>query len=216
MMKRAILLALTILALPARESDPLLARLQEKLDHLKALRGRFIQTLDSASLGRSRTEEGTLAFKKPARMRWDYLKPEPKVAVADGRRTWLYLPEDRQVLLGTLRNLEEEGAAALLLAGRISLLKDFGSRRLAASETGPIGVAGGVAIELTPLGRAGEYRKITLVIDPERLQIRRLEVIDEAGERMIFELFDLEENPDLSEKLFRLEIPEGVEIVDER
>jgi outer membrane lipoprotein carrier protein len=205
-----------MLALPARGSDPLLARLQDKLDHLKALRGRFIQTLDSPSLGRSRTEEGTLAFKKPARMRWDYEKPEPKVAVIDGRDTWFYLPEDRQVLHGTVRNLEEQGAAALLLSGRISLLKDFRSRRLSAAQTGPIGVAGGVAIELTPVRRAGDYQKVTLIIDPDRLQIRRLEVIDEAGERMIFELSDMEEDPNLPDRFFRLEIPEGVEIVDER
>ena len=33
---------------------------------------------------------------------------------------------------------------------------------------------------------------------------------------MTFELFDLEENPVLSDDLFRFEVPEGVEVLDER
>lgn len=215
-MNRALLLSLIFLLSPARDSDPLLARLQHRLDELKTLKGRFIQRLDAASLGRPRVEEGTVAFKRPALMRWDYEKPEPKVAVADGRNTWLYLPGDRQVHKGSARDLQREGAAALLLAGRISLLKDFRSRRLTIEESGPPGVAGGVAVELTPLKRTEEFQKLVLVIDPDRLQIRSLAVVGAAGERMTFDLFDLEEDPALTDDLFRFEVPEGVEIIEER
>ncbi|HEY3174307.1 MAG TPA: outer membrane lipoprotein carrier protein LolA [Candidatus Polarisedimenticolia bacterium] len=216
MLMRAILLSWTLLVLPAQDADPLLALLQRKLDGLTALKGRFIQTLDTPSLGRPRTEEGRLAFKKPALMRWDYEKPEPKVAVADGRHTWLYTPADRQVKRGSVRDLQEEGAAALLLAGRISLVKDFRSRRPSAEESGPPGVSGGVTVELTPLKPNQEFAKLILVIDPVRLQIRSLTVAGAAGERMVFDLFDLEENPDLPDDLFRFEIPVGAEVLEDR
>src|SRR5262245_52123654 len=71
--------------------DPLLTRLQARIDHLRSLKGRFVQSLDSKSLGRPRTEEGRFCLRKPSLMRWDYEKPEEKLAILDGRNSWLYV-----------------------------------------------------------------------------------------------------------------------------
>jgi outer membrane lipoprotein-sorting protein len=197
-------------------SDPLLIRLQARLDAIKSLKGRFVQSLDSKSLGRPLTEEGRFFMKKPSRMRWDYDKPEVKLAILDGHDTWLYVPADREVYKGAIRDLEQSGAAALLLAGRIRLDTGFAARRLTPEQAGPQGVAGAVAIELKPRRPSEEFDSLILAVDPERVQIRRLTVIDAIGGRMVFDLFDLDEDPVLSDDLFRFTVPAGVEIIENR
>src|SRR6185503_10918364 len=95
-------LAASAAAVPApaagdEPADAIVERLQARLDRMATLKGRFVQTLDSKSLGRPRTEEGRFCLKKPSFMRWDYERPEEKLALLDGTHSWLYLPADREV-----------------------------------------------------------------------------------------------------------------------
>jgi len=198
----------------ATESDPLVSRLAAKLDKLGSLKGRFVQSLDSRSLGHPRREEGRFCVKKPSFMRWDYEKPEEKLALLDGKVSWLYIPADREAYRGMEADAERASAPALLLAGRVRLDADFKSRRLSEKESGPQGVDGAVAVELVPLRPTEEFERIVVGIDPDRLQIRMLTVIDSLGGRMIFEFSDLEENPELAESLFHFEAPAGVKIIE--
>jgi outer membrane lipoprotein carrier protein len=201
----------------AREApDPLIARLQARLDRMAGLKGRFVQSLDSKSLGRPRTEEGRFCVKKPSRMRWDYEKPEQKLAILDGSQSWLYIPADREVYRGSRKSAQEGGAAALLLAGRVRLDADFVTRRLSPEEAGPQGVVGAVTIELKPKQPSEDYERLLVAIEPEQLAIRRITVVDSLGGRMTFDLFDLTEDPALSDDLFRFEVPAGVEIIENR
>jgi len=41
-------------------------------------------------------------MRKPGAIRWKYREPEGKVFIADGRNTYLFTPEDRQVLVRAL------------------------------------------------------------------------------------------------------------------
>src|SRR6185503_16567129 len=50
--------------------DPLVTKLQDRLDHLTSLQGEFVQTLSSSGLGRTRTESGRFWIRKPNLMRW--------------------------------------------------------------------------------------------------------------------------------------------------
>lgn len=205
---------------PAVEgADPILGRLQSRIDSLRTLEGSFIQRLDSR-LGQPRVETGTFAIKKPSLMRWDYRSPEVKIAITDGRETWLYLPEDRELHRGAMPE-GGQGAAAQLMAGTLDLDRAFHASRPTDEEDGtgggePPGVAGGIVIELTPREPTDEFERLVLVVEQESLQIRRVTLIDAVGGRMTFEFFDLRENTDLSDDIFDLEPPPGVEIIDTR
>ncbi len=197
-------------------AEPLLVRLQAKIDSLDSLKGRFVQHLDSRSLGRARRESGRFVIRKPASMRWEYEDPERKIAVTDGSTTWLHLPEDREVQIGRYPE-DGDGSAASLLSGRVRLDRDFTSRQPAAEEApGPPGVAGGVTLVLEPIRPMEEYESLILTVDPKRLAIRAVVLVDPLGGRMTFEFFDLEENPAIGDDLFRVEIPAGTEVIDTR
>lgn len=204
---------------PSAPAERLAGRLQEKIDSLQSLGGRFVQSLESAALGPTRTERGRFAIRKPAMMRWEYETPEKKLAITDGRTTWLYLPEEREVHVGRLSDQTGGGAATLLLAGKLRLQLDFRARLLEGSdlvEAGPQGVAGAAVLELKPYRTSDEFDRILLAVEPDRLLIRRVTLVDPLGDRMVFELYDLVENPVLPDDQFHFEIPKGVDVISSR
>src|SRR2546425_13334842 len=71
-------------------------RVEEALNGLKGFVASFTQTVESPGLPRPQVEKGTVYLLRPGRMRWDYDVPRGKLAGADGRRTYVYLPEERQ------------------------------------------------------------------------------------------------------------------------
>lgn len=217
-----VMVALFCLPAPVRGAgdppDPVLVRLQAKIESLRSLRGRFVQRLDSRSLGRALAESGRFAIRKPGAMRWEYEEPERKIAVTDGTTTWLHLVEENEVQIGTYPE-GGEGSAASLLSGRMRLDRDFTSRRLTPEEAagaGPTGVAGGLTLLLEPRAPTEEFESLMLTLDPVRLEIRAIVLVDSLGGRMTFEFFDLEENPPIDDAFFRFEIPAGAEVVDMR
>ena len=207
------------LTLPASEPDSLALRLQLKLDRVVAVKGRFVQRLDSASLGHPRSEKGRFFLKKPSMMRWEYEEPERKLAITDGVVTWFYLPAEKEVHRGRVQGSEGTGAASMLLSGGLRIDRDFTVRTLAADDPDTAmaaGHAGVEVLELLPRRGREEFDRVLLTVDPRELQIRRFTLIDALGDRMIFELHDLEENVDLADELFRFAPPAGVEIIELR
>lgn len=54
------------------EAAEMLSRVEEHYRALGSLRATFRQTEKVATLGRSREDAGTVMFKRPAGMRWEY------------------------------------------------------------------------------------------------------------------------------------------------
>ena len=57
----------------------------------------FVQSYRGGVLKTKTQESGTVAVKKPGKMRWTYTKPERKEFVSDGVKLYWYVPEDKQV-----------------------------------------------------------------------------------------------------------------------
>src|SRR2546428_5008456 len=97
---------------------------EEALNGLRGLVASFTQTVESAGLPRPQLEKGTVYLMRPGRMRWEYDVPRGKLAIADGRKSWVYLPEERQVLVAPL---DEEGSRSgiAILLQRVDLVGSF-------------------------------------------------------------------------------------------
>src|SRR4051812_41529849 len=64
-------------------------RLQERYDSTQGFRADFAQEIESATLGQKVESRGTVVFKKPGRMRWEFTEP-PQTLVSDGKFFWFY------------------------------------------------------------------------------------------------------------------------------
>ena len=97
----------------------------------------------------------------------------------------------------------------LFLVGKGHLTRDFAVSEADLPDLAP----DTYALELVPHRREPEYHALTLVLDRETLQLRRLSSVDHQGGTSTFEFSNLKENVRLSDNLFRFSIPQGVDII---
>ena len=208
-----ILLILSILSAaqaPQSQSAAEVARnLQRRYDLVRDFSADFEHIYEGGVLKRKLAERGTLLVKKPGMMRWTYTSPEKKEFVSDGRTLYSYVPQDRQVVVSTVPSADEASSAAMFLAGKGDIRRDFVASFALVSGL----AASDVALELVPRTPQRDYERIVLVLDRASLKIRRLVTADSQGGTSTFVFTKLRENIGLPDKAFAFTIPRGVDVV---
>jgi outer membrane lipoprotein carrier protein len=198
-----------------REQPPspaaLAARLQAHYANVNDFSADFVQSYRGGVLRRTTTERGTVLVKKPGLMRWTYTSPEDKLFVSDGRKMYIYVPADRQVMVRNLPAADQASSPVLFLLGRGNLTRDF-TAEAAVLDDAP---AGSWTLKLTPRQPQAEYDWLALAIDPDSLSIRMLVARDGQGGTSTFVFSNLKENVGLSDKPFSFRIPRGVDVITE-
>jgi outer membrane lipoprotein carrier protein len=200
------------LLLAGAEGGPtaeILDRLQARYDAIKDLRAEFVQTSLVASLGREDVSSGTVAVRRPGRMRWEYKAPESRVIVLDGETLQIYSPEDRQLQIAPV----ESGAVSPTALG--FLLGDGVLREtlelVGITESTP----DEVRLKLRPREDAG-FEFLELWLNPASYQLRGSVVVDLFGNRTRVRFRAVAENVGIEEEVFSISVPEGTEVIDLR
>lgn len=209
-----LLCAVVVLAVPAataagqEDGAAVLRGLQLWLDDTRDLEGAFSQQLLSGALGADLQESGRLFVLRPGRMRWDYHDPERKVALVNGLRTSLYLEEDGQLILGELE--QDGGLLPTLLTSELRLDALFEAELvdLPGYERDEI-----CAVRLLPRTGRELLEEVTLLLRRPHYAIQAAEVVDSAGNRIIYRFSQLQRNRGLDATLFEFEPPPGTEIL---
>lgn len=188
--------------------EQLAARIQQRYDGIRDFEGDFVQAYEGGVLRTKTTERGTVAIKRPGRMRWVYTRPEKKEFVSDGNRVYTYLPADKQVIVSPMPQ-GQASTPAMFLAGKANLVRDFTPEfaDLPATTQGLIG------LKLIPKRQDPEVEWLVLGADVNTLQIRYLVAADRQGGKSTFTFSNLKENRNLSDKLFEFRIPRGVDVI---
>ncbi|PYQ13990.1 MAG: hypothetical protein DMH00_02895 [Acidobacteria bacterium] len=167
----------------------------------------FTQILESRTFPKPQVEAGIVSLKPPGKMRWEYSIPRGKVAVTDGTRAFLYLPEDREVLVGSVEQLDAGAMPTRLLLGQVSLESEFQIEGEMARENPDLWI-----LKLTPLKGDFPYNSLVLEVARESGAIRCIRMLDPLGNRLEYRFERIRVVKDLPEKLFIYRIPRGVEI----
>lgn len=216
MTRRSMLLA--CLAVTAMTSAPALAQpagdelaraIQSHYQQVRDFTATFEQAYVGGALKRRSVEKGTVAIRKPGRMRWDYESPEKKLFIADGTRMYFYVPADKQVRVSAMPEAGRVPTPILFLAGRGDLLRDFTVEEVQA----PASAAGTRALRLRPVRQEQEYETLTLVVDAASLAWRQLIVVDGQGGTSTFTFTNLRENVGVADSRFVFSMPKGVDVV---
>ena len=181
--------------------------LQRRYDTIKDFSADFTQIYQGGALRRKTTESGTVAIKKPGKMRWDYTTPEKKLFISDGQTIFMHFPADKQVMRNPVPEQDEATSAVLFLMGKGDIVRDFNIR---------YGEGGGEStyvLRLDPRKRQAEYDWLQVTVDRETLQIRELAWGDDQGGRNSIAFSNFKENPGLADKLFQFTIPRGTEVI---
>jgi outer membrane lipoprotein carrier protein len=210
---------------PAQRADSLDARtvvtlVQSFYDQTNTLQATFEQTRYTRLYDRYDRARGTVVFKKPGKMRWDYAQPNGQVFVSDGTKLLIYQPPEEGEKRGQLieRKLDEDQlpSAFSFLTGQGDLEKDFEVRLLDHDNEK---FQEGHVLQLIPRKPTPNYEQLvfyvrTLSSDGKRAGIvQRVLIVDSAGNRNRFDFSKVKFNRDVSDKRFDYRPPKGTERV---
>jgi len=212
-MRITTLLALLLAGLSAAPQGPapppapeVALALQKKYDAIRDFTADFVQESEGGLLRKKHVERGLVQVKKPGKMRWDYKSPEPKVFVSDGRRIYLHVPADNQVIVSPVPDQDQATTAVLFLVGKGNLARDF---TVSYAEGGSPDT---YVLKLDPKMPERDYDWLQIEVDRRTLQIRTLSAADGQGGHSTFRFSNFKENAGVSDKTFEFKIPRGADV----
>jgi outer membrane lipoprotein carrier protein len=192
----------------AADIHVVLQGLQRRYSSVTSIKGSFQQTYRAPGI--EQTESGMFWIKKPGFMRWEYRNPEEKLFIADGKESFLYTPQERQVVVQpfSLSDLHRTPLEFLLGAGNI--LKSYDVSWELASKPKS---ANALMIRLTPKDTEPEYSYIILEINPDSYELQGILIREHSGNTSRFAFADMAMNVNMKDKDFQFKTPKGVEVL---
>jgi len=191
----------------APEVRSLVERMQGFYEKTQDFTADFRQEYLYKSFGRTVVSTGTVAFQKPAKMRWEYLTPSKRSFVLSGDRVYSLDPE-AQTLTKAALPTSQLSASVTFLWGRGKLSDEFEISRTECKE------CLGTLLTLVPKKPDARFREVQLDIDPRTAQVRRSIVIDPDGSRNAITFSSLRQNVKLPPETFQLTPPPGTQVID--
>lgn len=188
----------------------------------------FFQESRLAALDRVQRGKGTVLVRfEPTNggrapmtlFRWDYDQPTEQEIVCDGKTLWVYLPDNRQVIMSDVSDIGMASAdnPVTFLSGLGNLSRDFQISWGSPNRDS----AGNWILELRPRRSTAMMRQLTLVVDRDAVSggggsvfpILSSTVVDPSDNATIIEFSNTRVNHGAPASQFRFIQPPGVEIV---
>ena len=152
-----------------------------------------------------RQRQGTVSFRKPGRMRWEFETPEKQTIVSDGETLYSYDPDLNQVVETPLKQALKSSSATSFLLGIGNINRDF--KAAFASPPTPTGL-----IDLILDAKTGGY-KIEVGLDPKTYDLMKLTLTDQLGDVTKIDFIGIHDNVELPDSIFAFKAPPGADIV---
>ncbi len=181
---------------------------RDALDHfthnLKTLDARFEQTVLDTENARQGVFHGIFQMKRPNRFRWDYLDPEKRHIIADGRDLWV-VEDDLNHVTQYYQSMALKGSPAVLLLADTPVDKAF--------KVVELGERQGLQwLELVP-HKVEDSDIVRVLLAFKGNDLTRLEMTDKFGQISRFSFFDIKRNPKLPDANFKYDPPEGWDVL---
>lgn len=193
----------------------------------------FFQESHISSLERSQRGEGRVFIKfdegsagrvPKVLFRWEYDRPTRQEFVSNGEKLWVYLPENRQVILSNIEQttLARQNNPMTFLTGLSNLSRDFFIRWADPNED----VAGNYILQLEPNRTTTMFHKMLVVVDRNAVLARHngtpdnsifpilsTSVYDTYDNLTIIEFSNIRTNRGMFLQSFDFMIPPNVDVV---
>ena len=161
----------------------------------------FTQSFTPKGFKTAQVESGTVLFGTLPMMRWSYTKPEEKLFVFDGQKSWFYSPADKQVTVARIDDARKRELPFLLIGDPAARDRAFNVRESKGS------------ITLQPKSGSGMIRTATLTVDPSTHLLRAIEYTDREGNRTRFDFSGYHRGA-AGPNAFQFTPPAGVQVVN--
>jgi len=198
-----------------RQSDvgSILDRASASFDTVRTLAADFVQVIENPMLGDPDTTRGRLYQRRPNFFAMRFTEPKNDRVVADGRRLWLYTPSTTpgQVIRTTIPGTGTTGPN--LIGQFVEHPRERYSARYVRADS--VGDARVDVIALTPRAADLSYSAATVWIAQQDGLVRRIEIVENSGQRRTITLQHLSVNGSIPAREFRFSPTSGVRVVDQ-
>ena len=191
----------------ARSAAEVVREVQRRYDATRDYSAEFHQTTEYRALDRRISGRGNFYFSRPGKMLWRYEEPPGQFVLSDGRHLYFYQPDERQVIKTAVGTAFRSDLPLSFLLGIGKLERDFRSELLEST-------ADGHRLRLIPRRANSGLREVILTADSERYDIRRVRIEDGSGNLWTFAFENIRRGVGLDPSVFRLKVPQGVDIVE--
>jgi outer membrane lipoprotein-sorting protein len=203
---------------PASGQDlpELIRTIDEQQQKIQSVIANFSQKKETALARKPLISSGQVKFKRPDRIHWIYLKPEPVEVAIDGRSIWLYNPGRSQAEQYSLARSKR--TARYLEPLTAVFQKTFAQ------------LAEGYAIALEGIEADHTYHfrlqpneekiqkvlsRVDLWIDKTSGAILRCKMVEFNGDQWSLEFKNLQINPPLTDDDLKIKIPPSVRVLEQ-
>ena len=181
----------------------------------RTLRAVFLERY-SEGQKEARTESGTVYFRRPGQMRWEYESPEKKLFVVDGKISWFYVPYDHTVTKAPVKESADWRTPLALLTGKADLARLCDRIDLVDEPGIPQGHAVLRCIPKQAQAQTDQkdYTEVRLEVDASSGELARIQIRQPGGIELEYRFGEWQTDMPLDSSLFRFEVPKGVAIVD--
>lgn len=165
----------------------------------------FTQRFTPKGFATAPAESGSVVFGPLPMMRWSYTSPEQKLFVFDGRRSWFYVPGDKQVTVADVDDSRRAELPFLLIGDPAARERLF---KISESTKG-----NSVVTTLQPKSGSAQIRSVTVTTSAATHLIERIEYTDREGNRTSFDFSGFKKR-DAAPDFFRFTPPAGVQVVN--
>ncbi len=223
-----LVVSLVILVSPSASTDAksAVARLEAAYREARTLQATFLQRYTEN--GRVvRVEAGTVYFRRPGKMRWQYESPEKNIFLVDGKFAWFYVPADHTVTRIPAKKSSDWRTPLALLANEMKISRLCSKVELA-TDWKPEN-RGATALHCVPRGsaadqtsaagsrsagdvQAGVADDVFFEVAGDTGDLLRVVIQQSGGVSVEFQFKDWRRDSPVADSFFRFDVPVGVAI----
>lgn len=204
-MKKLLLFIWLLLPVQLIQAAEPIEELKTFLANSKTLTASFKQIVFDEVGGIKQTSHGLFSLSRPGKFRWYYQKPFIQEIVSHSGKVWFYDADLEQV---TIKKMDKSmgSTPALLLSGEVNIEEEFNLESQGKDE-------GLLWIKLIPKSEESSFKYVLIGLDKGVLG--GMELSDNFGQLTRIYFSDVKINPELDEKEFTFNIPEGADVFED-
>jgi outer membrane lipoprotein-sorting protein len=182
----------------------------------KTMKANIAYTRTIALLESTETSHGEISFKKPRKLYLKFASPRDEINIIDEKHIWVYRPAKKQVEkydVGTSDSTQ--GTTFLDFGYGAAVGKIRRNYNITLLDTKEEGKKRFYLLDLSPRDPRSHYSNIRLWVEEGFWLPGTIELYESDGEIVnIIELKNIKLNKSISDKLFRFNVPRGVEVIE--
>jgi len=194
----------------AAESDLTLEQILDRLEQHytnKSFTAEFGQESSLKAMDITDFATGKMYVRYPGMMRWEYEKPEKQIIITDGKKLWIYRPDDNQVMTGSAPAFFSDGKGASFLSDIKLIREKFNISKVQSADDYFY------ELKLQPREKTLDVSDIRISVTKNTFTVIRIATYNSYGDENRIELINNTFNVKLDDSLFSFDIPPGADVL---